>query len=1167
MSENDARAKSVFLEAIAIESPDKLAGFLDTACGGDQALRARVEALLQAHREAGNSLGNESYLQADSDVSVSERGCTADCKSKPGMASQSTETPGSSFGVYKLLQLLGEGGMGAVWVAQQQKPVKRLVALKVIKQGHDSSQILRRFEAERQVLALMEHPNIARVLDAGATPQGAPYLVMELIKGIPITRFCDQERLTPRERLQLFVPVCSAVQHAHQKGVIHRDLKPSNVLIALYDGRPVPKVIDFGVAKAIAQKLTEGTMFTEVGQLVGTLEYMAPEQAELNNLDIDTRADIYSLGVILYELLTGGPPLTAEQLRAASFSEMLRLISEVEAPKPSTRLSSSENLPAIAANRKLEPGRLKRQVYGDLDWIVMKALAKDRGRRYETANGLARDLERFLADEPVSAGPPGTGYRLRKFARKNWQYLVTVAAFVLMLTTAALAGTWQAIRATLAETKARAAQTRAEEQFGVAQRSETKARQAEEAALADRQQAITNLYHARVEEAAAIRRARGMGYRARVFDRLQKALQLDTPDKDIDRLRQEAVACLGDFVGLEPIIWDDFSAGIKTIALTPDGDQMAIALDDGTIQLRDVRTGAQLAQLSESAMALGIDPVRRCLVSASAKGTIKAWREYGAGGALPLQTTEMNADFAGMSSNGRFAVGYTRREDGERFCLWDVARQEVMARLRASNAENEGPLRISANGKFMAQAYARDGKLYAHVWNTSVAEPKDIQFATTPQETAALAISQDGSLLACKHGDDGLILLDIATAQPRPLIREHELASACFSDDGRFLILYSTNHRIKLWSVSQHLEVATLEHPLRGRHSAAVFSEDGNSFATVSCISHSIRIWRLAGTGEKLILSGHAGGVACVAFSPDGKLLASGSKDCLLKLWDAGTGRLLRTLPRFPSAIQSVAFSPDGQSLVTGQFGPTSEPVQVRNLATLQVIAAPDGESARRAYGVAFSPDARILAACGDGLTLWRVQKNENAAADTPRYSFTRFAHFPGERSLHLCISPDSRSLAWVDHDNTIRLCDLANGRELPFPGPALFFGWQNHAFFPDSEHLTFGTADRMVESWDTRAARKTLTLSPNRSCVAASPDGKWFASGSDPFDVALWSSQTGSRVLAVPQECILVWSLALSPDGERLAIGLNDGGLAIWNLPKIHAQLEKIGLAWTVSR
>jgi serine/threonine protein kinase/tetratricopeptide (TPR) repeat protein len=333
---------------------------------------------------------------------------------------QPPEGIGTRIGPYKLLQAIGEGGMGAVYLAEQEQPVRRRVALKIIKPGMDTKQVIARFEAERQALALMDHPNIARVFEAGTTDSGRPYFVMELVKGIPITRFCDQEHLTARERLNLFLPVCLAVQHAHQKGVIHRDLKPSNILVALYDGVAVPKVIDFGVAKAVSQKLSERTLFTEVGQVVGTIEYMSPEQAELNNLDIDTRSDIYSLGVLLYELLTGTTPLERKKLRGATHTEMLRMIREEEPPRPSTRLSESKtSLPSIAAQRKTEPAKLTKLVRGELDWIVMKALEKDRSRRYVTANSFARDVERYLRDERVEASPPSTAYRLRKFLRRN----------------------------------------------------------------------------------------------------------------------------------------------------------------------------------------------------------------------------------------------------------------------------------------------------------------------------------------------------------------------------------------------------------------------------------------------------------------------------------------------------------------------------------------------------------------------------------------------------------------------------------------------------------------------------------------------------------------------------------------------------------------------------
>jgi tetratricopeptide (TPR) repeat protein len=323
--------------------------------------------------------------------------------------------------------------MGTVWMAQQTEPVKRLVALKLIKAGMDSKQVIARFEAERQALALMDHANIARVLDAGTTSAGRPYFVMDLVQGAPITRYCDEYRLTPRQRLELFVPVCQAVQHAHQKGVIHRDLKPSNVLVALYDGQPVPKVIDFGVAKAAGQSLTDKTLVTGFGAIVGTLEYMSPEQAEINQLDIDTRSDIYSLGVLLYELLTGSPPFTRKELERVGILEMLRLIREQEPTKPSTKLSTAEGLPTLAANRGTEPAKLTKLVRGELDWIVMKALEKDRTRRYETANAFAADVQRYLADEPVLACPPSVGYRLRKFARRNKAGLAIAGLILLFI--------------------------------------------------------------------------------------------------------------------------------------------------------------------------------------------------------------------------------------------------------------------------------------------------------------------------------------------------------------------------------------------------------------------------------------------------------------------------------------------------------------------------------------------------------------------------------------------------------------------------------------------------------------------------------------------------------------------------------------------------------------
>jgi tetratricopeptide (TPR) repeat protein len=414
MAEWSPEANAIFLQAVEIAAPDERRAYLDAACGAGP-LRAQVERLLEADDRAGSFL----------DGSATD---LVPCAEEPAR-----EAPGALIGPYKLLQQIGEGGMGTVWLAEQTEPVRRKVALKVIRPGLDSQQVVARFEAERQALALMDHPSIAKVLDGGATASGRPYLVMELVKGTPITTFCDGRRLTPRERLRLFVPVCRALQHAHQKGIIHRDLKPSNVLVVLYDGVPVPKVIDFGVAKAAQQKLTERTLFTEFGAVVGTLEYMSPEQAEMNQLDVDTRSDVYSLGVLLYQLLTGTTPLERQRLRGATLLEALRLIREEEPPRPSTRLSTAEGLPAIATERGLGLKGLSDLVRGELDWIVMKALEKDRNRRYESASAFAADVERYLADEPVLACPPSAGYRLRKLVRRNRRALATATALGLTL--------------------------------------------------------------------------------------------------------------------------------------------------------------------------------------------------------------------------------------------------------------------------------------------------------------------------------------------------------------------------------------------------------------------------------------------------------------------------------------------------------------------------------------------------------------------------------------------------------------------------------------------------------------------------------------------------------------------------------------------------------------
>jgi serine/threonine protein kinase/tetratricopeptide (TPR) repeat protein len=436
MNPHSQRVRDLFVAAVELP-PDRWEAFLNEASAGDEELLRQVTDLLREHQQAGSFLDQPVVsLRTTGDYDSAANGAV---RGSPDPTP--AETPGSVIGPYKLLELIGEGGMGTVWMAEQREPMQRRVALKILKAGMDTRQVVARFEAERQALALMDHPNIAKVLDGGATACGRPYFVMELVKGTPITRHCDEHRLTPRERLELFLPVCQAIQHAHTKGIIHRDVKPANVLVAPYDGRPVPKVIDFGVAKATGQRLTERTMFTGFGAVVGTLEYMSPEQAELNNQDIDTRSDIYGLGVLLYELLTGTTPLRHERLKEAAFTEVLRIIREEDPPRPSTRLNESrDTLPAIAAQRHMEPAKLAKILRGELDWIVMKALEKDRNRRYETANGLGMDVQHYLADEPVQACPPTVGYRLSKFVRRN-RGPVLAAGIIAVLLVGGIVGT------------------------------------------------------------------------------------------------------------------------------------------------------------------------------------------------------------------------------------------------------------------------------------------------------------------------------------------------------------------------------------------------------------------------------------------------------------------------------------------------------------------------------------------------------------------------------------------------------------------------------------------------------------------------------------------------------------------------------------------------------
>ena len=774
--------ESIFAAALSKAPGAERCAFLDGACEGDHDLRRRIERLLEADDRTGGIL---------------ERGPDAGPTEAPGEVGPPLLAELVFAGRFKLRQKLGEGGMGEVWVADQAAPVQRRVAVKVVRPGLDSERMLARFDQERQALALMDHPNIAKVLDAGEA-DGRPYFVMELIKGVPITEYCDRARLSPRDRLALFVPVCEAVQHAHQKGVVHRDLKPSNILVALYDGRPVPKVIDFGIAKATGPRLTDRSIYTEVGALIGTLEYMAPEQAELNNLDIDTRADVYALGAILYELLTGSVPFSRQELQAAGFLEMLRVIREVEPARPSTKLSKSGTLPSVADVRRTDPQKLVSLMRGELDWIILKCLEKDRGRRYQAASGLARDLERYLADEPVEACPPTAGYRLRKLARKYRKPMLVAGAFVLLLALAAIVAAWQAVRATVAERSASssAAIARNREHEADVARGQAEQRRDELARLNDdlrRTHYTKDMNLARVawDENNAGRTGELLGkYRPRPGEPDLRGFEWYY----LDRLTRGGQLRI-----------DAHAGGVSSVAFMPDGRRL-------------ISSGIT-------------EPQPRMTPAKGALGAVRLWdAATGRPISLELDGPSDKVAAAALSLDGR-RMAASRRD--HTILLWDLATGGLVTLEGPANHVASG-VSISPDGKRLVSLH-RAGGSHPHapvemkVWDAS--SRKLIKTVNVDPHSVA-SFSPDGRrLVVCPSALGDLTVYDAETGKEAFSFehREGGVWSPVFSPDGTRLAA-CVYDGIRIWNVTSREPVAFWPSELM-LGSRLAFSREGKHLA------------------------------------------------------------------------------------------------------------------------------------------------------------------------------------------------------------------------------------------------------------------------------------------------------------------------------------------------
>jgi WD40 repeat protein/serine/threonine protein kinase len=1094
--------EAIFHTASELQDAQARAAFLEQACGADPALRARIESLLDADVRA-------KQFTAEDPLGL---GSEQDPGSTQG-TSLLQEASSEVIGRYKLFERIGEGGMGVVYLAEQAEPVRRRVALKIIKLGMDTKQVIARFEAERQALALMDHPNIARVLDAGATEPGRPYFVMELVQGVPITEFCDKNQLSTEQRLKLFIPVCQAIQSAHQKGIIHRDLKPSNILVALNpDGSGFAKVIDFGIAKAISQKLTEKTLFTAHGMMVGTPAYMSPEQAELSHLDVDTRTDIYSLGALLYELLTGTTPFPEKRLRSAGYHEMQRIILEEEPERPSTRLSTlqGEQRSVVARNRGASALTLDRVFRGDLDWIVMKCLEKDRARRYETANGLARDLQRHLENEPVVARPPSTVYRLQKFVRRNKLAVAAAAAVAATLLLGIGAALWEVAQTKRAEQKA--------QQLLYANRMRL--------AQAEWEQNRVHRVRQILEQTASYPR-RGFEW---YYWQQQTHSELLTLRGHLDQ------------------VWG--------AVFSPDGQRIVTGSKDKTAVVWDATTGTPLLTLTGHLAiihSVAFSPDGQKIVTSSGDGQAKVWNAVTGQELLPIRTQGGQVWSAAFSPDGqRIVTGDSRSAK-----VWDAASGQQSFNLEGHTGRVSCAT-FSPDGKWIATASEDQTAI---IWEATSGK-KLVTFGGHNQRIFCVAFSPDSRWIVTASEDHTAKVWDAGSGHELLTLRGHDYAvrRAAFSPDGRRIVTASDDFTAKVWDAESGKELFTIRGH-ENRLGSAAFSPDGRLIITGSD-DNTAKIWDADRGNNALTLRGHDGAIdpGDLAFSPDGKWVATGSMDQTAKVWEAATGKLLQTLRGHSRPVRGVAFSPNGRRLVTASGDQTA---RVWDWASSNLLFTLSGHDAA-VIGVAWSPDGRWLATSSADQTarIWeaaggkcfRTLTGHTAlvytvafSADSSRIAtggghgtaiiwdtngteLFRLAGHTGE-IWGVSFAPDGKRVATVSLDGTARVWEATRGTELVrFASRS---AWVYHvSFSPDSRRIvTSDHDDRTASVWDADNGEELLVLKGHDSFVGSvtfSPDGQRIATSGDDCTAKIWKAASASQVA--------LWQKEEREAAERLA-------------------------------